>query len=91
VRIVPAHFSLAVDPLPLEALCRFCAARPREQWLRDAFVVLLVKLGVGLGLEQFCKLYPFAEGPLLRMRSEETHNLYAVQSNPPNVLFTGND
>jgi hypothetical protein len=56
-----------------------------------AFVVRLVQLGVGLGLQQLCKLYPFTKSPLLCMGAGETHSCYAVQSNPPNVLVTGND
>ena len=54
-------------------------------------MVLLVSLSVEVGLQQLFKLSPLAVGPLLCMRSEETHNLYAVQSNPPNVLLAGND
>ena len=71
-----------------------CAFVPRvrgEQRVRQAFVVLHVWLCVALSVQQLCKLFPFAVGPLPCMRSRETNNVYAFQSNPPNVFLTGND
>jgi hypothetical protein len=59
--------------------------------VRHACVLLLVSVSVGLGVQQLCKLFPFAVGPLPCMRSRETNNVYAFQANPPNVFLTGND
>lgn len=84
---------LALTPItpPILECLRFSAPCLRKQRMRHAFIVQHVWLRVGLGVQQLCELFAFAVGPFLCMRSVETDNLYAIQSNPPNVLLTGND
>src|SRR5262245_51992728 len=43
------------------------------------------------GIEQRRKFFSFTDGPLLCVRSEETHDIHAVQSDTPAILLTDDD
>ena len=43
------------------------------------------RMGRTLGVKQLRELFSFTDGPLPRVRSSETDDLHAVQSNTPSV------